>query len=175
MNNWELASMICNGEVQKLEKDTYHSNGNIFYDILGSMVVDLDSTEISLVGMMLHSVWKIGRQARQQDRISRLKEAIHTLDILIDKCEREFIVEINKEGKEGKEAVEHPSHYNRGNMECIDALPHILDGLDGMGGFYIGNFIKYIWRWKGKNGLEDLNKAKWYISRYNEELSRWEM
>ena len=37
--------------------------------------------------------------------------------------------------------------------------------LKGEEAFCIGNAIKYLWRWKHKNGLEDLRKAQWYISR----------
>lgn len=32
-------------------------------------------------------------------------------------------------------------------------------------GFHEANVIKYITRWQDKNGLEDLEKAKWYIDR----------
>ena len=32
-------------------------------------------------------------------------------------------------------------------------------------GYHEANVIKYISRWKNKNGVEDLNKAKWYIER----------
>lgn len=31
-------------------------------------------------------------------------------------------------------------------------------------GFCEGNIVKYITRYKDKNGLEDLNKALWYIT-----------
>ena len=31
--------------------------------------------------------------------------------------------------------------------------------------FHEANVIKYISRWKRKNGLEDLKKAKWYLDR----------
>lgn len=30
--------------------------------------------------------------------------------------------------------------------------------------FVIGNIIKYVSRYKNKNGLEDLKKAQWYIN-----------
>ena len=30
-------------------------------------------------------------------------------------------------------------------------------------GFCEGNIVKYITRWKAKNGIEDLKKARWYI------------
>lgn len=32
-------------------------------------------------------------------------------------------------------------------------------------GYHEANVVKYISRWKSKNGLEDLEKAKWYIER----------
>jgi hypothetical protein len=32
-------------------------------------------------------------------------------------------------------------------------------------GFHEGNIIKYVSRWKQKNGLNDLRKAEWYIRR----------
>lgn len=32
-------------------------------------------------------------------------------------------------------------------------------------GFYIGNVMKYITRYQGKNGIEDLKKARTYLNR----------
>jgi len=32
-------------------------------------------------------------------------------------------------------------------------------------GYHEGNVVKYVSRWKNKNGLEDLKKAQWYINR----------
>ena len=60
--------------------------------------------------------------------------------------------------------VEHPSHYCRGGIECIDAIEASL-GKDEFTGFLRGNIIKYVWRYKDKNGLEDLKKAQWYINK----------
>jgi len=31
--------------------------------------------------------------------------------------------------------------------------------------FHESNIIKYITRWRNKNGLEDLHKAQWYLNR----------
>lgn len=39
-------------------------------------------------------------------------------------------------------------------------------------GFHEGNAIKYIVRYKDKNGLEDLKKAKWYIDRLIETYNK---
>lgn len=59
--------------------------------------------------------------------------------------------------------VNHPSHYNNGGIECIDAIEAATKGLDGCMAFDIGNAIKYLWRFKDKNGAEDLRKSIWYI------------
>ena len=60
--------------------------------------------------------------------------------------------------------VNHPSHY-AGAIECIDAIKVATKNLDGFEGVCTGNAIKYLWRWKKKNGVEDLKKAAWYINR----------
>lgn len=62
-----------------------------------------------------------------------------------------------------EKTVNHPSHYNQGGVECIDAIRAAL-GKDGFEAFCIGNVIKYLWRYKHKNGLEDLQKAEVYLS-----------
>ena len=61
--------------------------------------------------------------------------------------------------------VNHPSHYTQGSVECIDALQSLTTGLDGYEGYLVASSVKYLWRWKFKNGLEDLNKAKWFLAR----------
>lgn len=58
--------------------------------------------------------------------------------------------------------VDHPSHYS-GSIEAIDAIAAATAGLAGVEAFDTGNALKYLWRWKRKNGVEDLNKAVWYI------------
>jgi len=52
-------------------------------------------------------------------------------------------------------------HYN--GTACLDAIKIATEKLDGYEGFCTGNVIKYMWRWKKKNKLEDLNKAMNYI------------
>ena len=61
--------------------------------------------------------------------------------------------------------VEHPEHYNVGAVECIDGIEVATESLSGFEGFCAGNAIKYLWRWKHKGGVEDLEKAKWYIDK----------
>ena len=52
-----------------------------------------------------------------------------------------------------------PSHYRRhpSGVEAIQITEHFS--------FNLGNVIKYVWRADHKNGLEDLEKAAWYLAR----------
>ena len=72
--------------------------------------------------------------------------------------------EINPDFKKSSN-VNHPSHYNKGGIEAIDAIAAACAGLEGEEAFCTGNAIKYLFRWKYKNGKEDLEKAIWYINR----------
>lgn len=65
--------------------------------------------------------------------------------------------------------VNHPSHYTQGGIECIDAIKAATVGLTGIEAVCTGNAIKYLWRWKFKNGIEDLKKTQWYINRLIQE------
>lgn len=61
--------------------------------------------------------------------------------------------------------INHPAHYTQGGIECIDAIEAAVNELSGIEAVCTGNAIKYLWRWKRKNGIEDLKKARWYIDR----------
>ena len=71
--------------------------------------------------------------------------------------------------------VNHPSHYTQGGIECIDALEAATSGLTGIEAVCTANAIKYLWRWKQKNGIEDLEKARWYINRMISKLTEHRM
>lgn len=72
--------------------------------------------------------------------------------------------------KKNFDAVQHPSHYNQGSVECIDALEAATVGLTGIEAVCTSNAIKYLWRWKQRNGIEDLRKSLWYINHLIEKL-----
>lgn len=59
------------------------------------------------------------------------------------------------------DVVNHPSHYTSGSIECIDAIESALTQ-EEFEGFLHGNIIKYDWRYRIKNGVEDLKKSQWY-------------
>lgn len=66
---------------------------------------------------------------------------------------------------DGHDSVNHPSHYCQGGIECIDAIQAAVTSLSGMEAVCTGNVIKYVWRWKLKNGAEDLKKARFYLNK----------
>ena len=63
--------------------------------------------------------------------------------------------------------VNHPSHYATGKYECIDVMLEIF-GVEAVKTFCLLNAFKYNYRSGRKNGLEDIQKAKWYIDKYIE-------
>lgn len=68
--------------------------------------------------------------------------------------------------RNGFDMVNHPKHYKAKNgMEVIDVIEAFTANLSGYEATHTGNVIKYICRWKEKNGLEDLKKAQWYLNR----------
>ena len=63
--------------------------------------------------------------------------------------------------------VEHPQHYSGScSLECIDVM-RVIFGSTEVRNFCLCNAFKYIWRYKNKNGEEDLNKARWYLDYIN--------
>ena len=48
-------------------------------------------------------------------------------------------------------------------VECIEAIAAATD--DGFEYYLQGNIIKYLWRYRYKNGIEDLKKAQWYLNK----------
>ena len=81
-----------------------------------------------------------------------------------DLMERHEAFMRRKRKEEAEEAaVRGPSHYKQGNIECID---YLRDSMGAEGFTYVceGNVKKYIHRWRGKNGLEDLKKAQVYLN-----------
>ena len=63
--------------------------------------------------------------------------------------------------------VNHPSHYETGKFECIDVMLE-TQGVEAVKNFCLCNAFKYLYRHNGKNGVEDIKKARWYIDKYLE-------
>ena len=60
--------------------------------------------------------------------------------------------------------VSHPDHYqSETGLEVIEVIEAFTFNLKGIEAVATGNILNYICRWKKKNGLQDLKKAKWYL------------
>lgn len=59
------------------------------------------------------------------------------------------------------------NYYKANGVECLDVMVNIY-GKEAVKNFCICNVFKYMWRWKNKNGEEDLRKAKDYLDKYFE-------
>lgn len=60
--------------------------------------------------------------------------------------------------------VEHPKHYqSKKGLEVIDVMEAFTSDLAGIEAVDTSNVIRYICRWKNKNGIQDLKKCKWYL------------
>jgi len=68
-----------------------------------------------------------------------------------------------KEAYAGVDMVNRPPHYNKAGVECIDAIAAATE--EGFEYYLQGNIMKYLWRYRYKNGTEDLKKARWYLDK----------
>lgn len=66
--------------------------------------------------------------------------------------------------------VNHPKHYCKGGVESIDFVKAAVSNLSGFEAVCVANIIKYMWRYKEKNGLEDVMKAGKYLEWLQEEV-----
>ena len=91
--------------------------------------------------------------------------------VIIRAEDLELETDIWKEkNNEESDPVNHPSHYTDGKYEVID----FIESRDYMKDFRIGNAVKYICRAGKKNPdkeKEDIQKAIWYLDRYQKERS----
>ena len=85
----------------------------------------------------------IGKHNKTVNTINSISEQTITLDDLKDIKKNNIV----------------PTYYHKGNYDVIEfCKKHEIS-------FVTGNIIKYIVRYKNKNGVEDLKKAKEYLGR----------
>lgn len=61
--------------------------------------------------------------------------------------------------EELKDLVNHPPHYTTWKIEVLEFI------LDQKMGYMQGNCVKYLSRYPYKNGLQDLEKARFYLNK----------
>jgi len=81
----------------------------------------------------------------------------------------EYMLKRLEEEKQNIDMVNSPAHYNKAGIETIDIIQSVTG--DGFESYLQGNILKYICRYKYKNGTEDLEKARWYLNRLIETVT----
>ena len=80
-----------------------------------------------------------------------------------DKPYREMIRDKIKEVRVQMDYVNHPPHYNASKIETIDIIESATE--HGFEYYLQGNILKYMIRYRHKNGIQDLKKAQWYLNK----------
>lgn len=133
----------------------------------------IDKSEISCLGLPwdqlvpkepLGDGEKYGWTKTAKMEIKDLRPIQHAVMLILSKPELLFDdigngdIDLKK-----NDPVSHPSHYQSKNgLEVIDVINAFTDDLEGMEAVCTANILKYVCRWKKKNGAEDLKKAIWY-------------
>lgn len=114
---------------------------------------------------MTKNKYSVGDIVLVKRRITGIDDSDEILDVEITTSENEFF--INSEDihsvieRNMTDPVKKPSHYQGlFGLEAIDVIKNFAASPEYEEGFYWGNAIKYMLRWHGKNGLEDLKKAR---------------
>lgn len=122
---------------------------------------DVSNSEINVSDNLLNDAWCVDST---DNGIQKVMSSLPTLNPLYEEavdggpiCDTDY--------------VNSPPHYTQGNIECIDAMESAF-GTQAVIDFCRCNAFKYIWRAAHKNGLEDLNKAVWYINKIKEIAKR---
>ncbi|MDO8159164.1 DUF3310 domain-containing protein [Bacillus toyonensis] len=66
--------------------------------------------------------------------------------------------------KKKEDLINEPNHYHKGGVDVIAFCNGKVND-EQMKGFYRVNVIKYVGRYELKNGLQDLEKAKWNLEK----------
>jgi hypothetical protein len=154
---YEHHVMTCADEVSG-EHGVFHSD----YRVLIPLETDMDEL-LEINANLIRRVFEL--EAGQRGLFEMVER---------DKARPEVTYEVDtyflREMDEGESAdnVNSPAHYNSGKYEVIDVIEDALK--EGFEPYCIGNVMKYVSRYKHKNGVEDLRKAAWYLGRVIETL-----
>ena len=68
--------------------------------------------------------------------------------------------------------VNKPKHYSGStSLDCIECMI-VAFGEEAVYHFCLCNAFKYLWRYKNKNGAEDIDKARWYLNYVQHDIER---
>ena len=73
-------------------------------------------------------------------------------------------INVDDEPGETSDMIHHPDHYTWKGTECKTIIESMTKGLDGQDAYYVGNIIKYLYRYPAKGtAIKDLMKARQYL------------
>ena len=82
-------------------------------------------------------------------------------------------IDVDDEQGETSDMIHHPDHYTWKGAECKKVIEIMTHGLSGAEAYYMGNIIKYLYRYPQKGTLKsDLMKAEEYTKFLRELLTR---
>ena len=104
--------------------------------------------------------------AEMSENIKKIIEGSKFDDILND-CKDKGVASqsVSKQTDSGNDNVNKPKHYTQGKIDCINAMIEAF-GVEAVKTFCKLNAFKYLWRSEHKNGVEDIDKARWYTAKY---------
>lgn len=115
-------------------------------------------SHVTVVFKNLTVVHGLIKNINHNDKIVQIDDEVYSIS---------DIVSIKRYKESDKpDMVNHPDHYiSENGLEAIDVIESFTYDLSGYEAVETGNVLKYMLRWKHKNGLEDLKKAQWYLNR----------
>lgn len=114
------------------------------------------------------SVEKLKEIAKEYvDEVSERNQRIKELEAELE----EVKATCADERKTVNELLVKPNYYLKGGIECKDLIAIMLADVSGIDAFNLGNALKYLWRWQGKNGAEDISKAITYLEELKNGIS----
>ena len=88
-------------------------------------------------------------------------------------CDLNGVSQVVKMTTRKNDMVNHPNHYQTNSgLEAITVIESFTDELTGPACYLTGSVLKYMLRWRKKNGLEDLKKAQWYLNRLIDQVEK---
>lgn len=140
--------------------DTYHQAAQI----IDMLISELEGAGMKLIDAdkLLNICGDIIREAGNSGDAPFTLEEVAKINKDSEDCNAKDWKKCNCDNK--SDMVNHPLHYS-GEIECIDAIESAVAEIPANEAICVSNIIKYIWRYRNRNGMQDLKKAEWYLHR----------
>ena len=160
--------MLTNREdniVEENNKEKYTKEGFILpnhYFLGKHQTIDIIQDQLSDKGFYGFAKFLIIKylirveDANNEDKLRSYTKASYYLN--------ELIIRKSKNSPPTKEERVKPIYYKKHELEVVDVIEDQFEEEETIGA-YVGIIIKYILRAEKKHGLEDYEKAKWFLDR----------